>query len=179
MDGLKILEDDIRSGSFTRSSTITIEVAYFAQSSPVGKAVDVDQQELFAEHVEQIRGAVEIALKGWDVQVIVNDGKEAGSEGSSRKLDAGCFELWLKWQCPVLRSVLLYRRGNSSDAMPDIFTLFSEILQVLETPLEECAEQPDEGEERKEKGKEKEADKAEDNEGGNVNADGELKSQDL
>mmetsp|Transcript_41450 Transcript_41450/g.130525 ORF Transcript_41450/g.130525 Transcript_41450/m.130525 type:complete len:311 (+) Transcript_41450:118-1050(+) len=130
MDGLKILEDDIRSGSFTRSSTITIEVAYFAQSSPVGKAVDVDQQELFAEHVEQIRGAVEIALKGWDVQVIVNDGKEAGSEGSSRKLDAGCFELWLKWQCPVLRSVLLYRRGNSSDAMPDIFTLFSEILQV-------------------------------------------------
>ena len=47
----------------------------------VGKAVDVDQQELFAEHVEQIRGAVEIALKGWDVQVIVNDGKVMGQKG--------------------------------------------------------------------------------------------------
>mmetsp|Transcript_25645 Transcript_25645/g.57651 ORF Transcript_25645/g.57651 Transcript_25645/m.57651 type:complete len:131 (-) Transcript_25645:87-479(-) len=130
---------------------------------------------MFVNHVEQIRGAVEIALKGWNVQVIVNDGKGATSEGSRCKLEQGCFELWLKWQCPVLRSVLLYRKSNSSDAMPDIFTLFSEILQVLETPLEDSLERQS-GEEEMKEVKEEEKKKEQEQD---IDVEGELRTQDL
>eukprot|EP00960_Hanusia_phi_P065347 766064-Hanusia_phi.AAC.5 len=114
----------------------------------------------------------------------------ATSEGSRCKLEQGCFELWLKWQCPVLRSVLLYRKSNSSDAMPDIFTLFSEILQVsracrqakvnaccqvLETPLEDSLERQS-GEEEMKEVKEEEKKKEQEQD---IDVEGELRTQDL